>query len=53
MEVADLDLPETAYRVVQRVAAPAPKRKRAPKAEPGSAVNPIDDGNDDTDEVFS
>jgi hypothetical protein len=52
MEVADLDLPETAYRVVQRVTAPAPKRKRV-KAEPASAVKPVDDGSDDVDEVFA
>ena len=50
MEIADLDLPEAAFRVVQRVAPPAPKRKRAPAAEPGSAVVPV--GEDAPDEVF-
>jgi hypothetical protein len=53
MEIADMDLPETAFRVTQRVSAPAPKRKRAPKAEPGSAVAAIDDGSSDADEVFA
>jgi hypothetical protein len=52
MEIADLDLPETSYRVVERVAPPAPKRKRA-KVEPASAVKPVDDGNDDVDDAFA
>jgi hypothetical protein len=53
MEIADLDLPDTAYRVVQRVTAPAPKRKRE-KVVPGSAVKPVaDGGSDDADEVFA
>lgn len=52
MEVADLDLPESSFRVTQRVAVPAPKRKRKPAAEAGSAVAPIDDGSTDADAVF-
>ena len=51
LELADLDLPDNAYRVVERVAVPAPKRKRKPAAEPASAVEPIDDGNS-ADAVF-
>lgn len=52
VEIADLDLPEAAFRVVQRVAAPAPKRKRAPAAEPGSAVVPVGEDAAEADEVF-
>lgn len=53
MEIADLDLPDTAFRVVQRVAVPAPRRKKAPAAAPGSAVRAIDDGAGNADEVFA
>ena len=52
MEVADLDLPDESFRVTARVAAPKAKRKKAPAAEAGSAVEPISDGSTDADGMF-